>query len=126
MDEEERVAMEFFIACAADDHPVIPATGGFRKARWPGVDREKRRLPCDLLPDHASRTNLHGIDFRQVEETDAFRLRQTGTLEPRSRDQKGSEKTSVSTKIHKPRTAAAKRTKFGIELEQAPGKSWPT
>lgn len=28
------MAMEFFIACAPEDHPVIPRTGGFRKARW--------------------------------------------------------------------------------------------
>ena len=34
MDEEERAAMEFFIACAPEDHPVIPGAGGFRKARW--------------------------------------------------------------------------------------------
>jgi mRNA-degrading endonuclease RelE of RelBE toxin-antitoxin system len=34
MDENERVAMEFFIACTPEDHPVIAGTGGFRKARW--------------------------------------------------------------------------------------------
>ena len=34
LNEEERLAMEFFIASAAEDHPVIPGTGGFRKARW--------------------------------------------------------------------------------------------
>jgi mRNA-degrading endonuclease RelE of RelBE toxin-antitoxin system len=34
LDEEERMAMEFYIACALEDHPVIPGTGGFRKARW--------------------------------------------------------------------------------------------
>ena len=34
LDEEERVAMEFYIACAPEDHPVIPGAGGFRKARW--------------------------------------------------------------------------------------------
>lgn len=34
MDEEERRAMEFFIACSPEDHPVIPGAGGFRKARW--------------------------------------------------------------------------------------------
>ena len=34
LNEEERMAMEFFIACAAGDHPVIPGSGGFRKARW--------------------------------------------------------------------------------------------
>jgi len=32
--ENERMAMEFYIACAPEDHPVIPGTGGFRKARW--------------------------------------------------------------------------------------------
>lgn len=33
LDEQERMAMEFFIACAPEDHPVIPGSGGFRKAR---------------------------------------------------------------------------------------------
>jgi hypothetical protein len=34
LSEEEREAVEFFIACSPEDHPVIPGTGGFRKARW--------------------------------------------------------------------------------------------
>ena len=34
LSEDERVAMEFFIACSPENHPVIPGTGGFRKARW--------------------------------------------------------------------------------------------
>ncbi len=34
LNEEERLAMEFFIACAPEYHPVIRGTGGFRKARW--------------------------------------------------------------------------------------------
>ena len=34
LDDEERMAMEFFIACAPEEHPVIPGSGGFRKARW--------------------------------------------------------------------------------------------
>jgi hypothetical protein len=34
LSEEERMAMEFFIACAPEDHPVFKGTGGFRKARW--------------------------------------------------------------------------------------------
>jgi hypothetical protein len=34
LDEEQRMAMEFFIAGAPEDHPVIPGGGGFRKARW--------------------------------------------------------------------------------------------
>ena len=32
--EDERAAMEFSIACAPDNHPVIQGSGGFRKARW--------------------------------------------------------------------------------------------
>jgi hypothetical protein len=34
LNEEERMAMEFFIACAPEDHPVVLGAGGFRKARW--------------------------------------------------------------------------------------------
>jgi hypothetical protein len=40
MDEEERAAMEFFIACAPEVHPVIAGAGGFRKARW-GSTRQR-------------------------------------------------------------------------------------
>ncbi len=28
------MAMEFYIACAPEDHPIMPGSGGFRKARW--------------------------------------------------------------------------------------------
>jgi hypothetical protein len=41
LDEEERMAMEFFIACAPEDHPVMPGAGGFRKARWARRGRGK-------------------------------------------------------------------------------------
>jgi hypothetical protein len=34
MAEDERADMEFSIACAPEDHPMIPGSGGFRKARW--------------------------------------------------------------------------------------------
>jgi hypothetical protein len=34
LEEQERIAMGFFIACTPEDHPVIPGSGGFRKARW--------------------------------------------------------------------------------------------
>lgn len=34
LNEDERMAMEFYIASAPEDHPVIPGAGGFRKARW--------------------------------------------------------------------------------------------
>lgn len=33
--------MEFFIACAPEAHPIIPGTGGFRKARWAGRGKGK-------------------------------------------------------------------------------------
>lgn len=34
LNEDERLALEFFIACGPEDHPVIPGSSGFRKARW--------------------------------------------------------------------------------------------
>lgn len=34
LDEGERIAMEFFIATTAANHPVVPGSGGFRKVRW--------------------------------------------------------------------------------------------
>jgi len=41
IDEDERAAMEFFIATAPEDHPVIRGSGGFRKARWARRGRGK-------------------------------------------------------------------------------------
>lgn len=41
LNEQERMEMEFFIARAPEDHPVIPGTGGFRKARWARRGRGK-------------------------------------------------------------------------------------
>lgn len=32
--EDERSAMEYFLAAAPEGHPVIAGAGGFRKARW--------------------------------------------------------------------------------------------
>ncbi|MGD0776572.1 MAG: type II toxin-antitoxin system RelE/ParE family toxin [Candidatus Solibacter sp.] len=34
LNEDEQMAMEFYIACAPEGHPVVPGAGGFRKARW--------------------------------------------------------------------------------------------
>lgn len=42
LNEEERLAMEFFIACAPEDHPAIAGAGGFRKARWARRGKGKR------------------------------------------------------------------------------------
>jgi mRNA-degrading endonuclease RelE of RelBE toxin-antitoxin system len=41
LNEDERMAMEFFTACAPETHPVIPGTGGFRKARWARLGKGK-------------------------------------------------------------------------------------
>ena len=41
LDEDQRMAMEFFIACAPEDHPIIQGTGGFRKARWAQTGKGK-------------------------------------------------------------------------------------
>lgn len=41
LDEEERMALEFYIACEPESHPVIPGTGGVRKARWAQPGRGK-------------------------------------------------------------------------------------
>jgi len=65
MDEEERAAMEFFIACAPLDHPIIPGAGGFRKARWARRGQRKEWwLSGDLLLHRGTRTDLHGVDIR--------------------------------------------------------------
>jgi hypothetical protein len=34
LNEEERLAMEFYMACAPKDHPVIPGAGSFRVVRF--------------------------------------------------------------------------------------------
>lgn len=41
LSEDERMAMEFYIASAPENHPIIPGTGGFRKARWARRGRGK-------------------------------------------------------------------------------------
>ncbi len=39
---EERLAMELYIADAPERHPVVPGTGGVRKARWGRHGKGKR------------------------------------------------------------------------------------
>jgi hypothetical protein len=61
--EEERIAMEFFIACAPEDHPVIPGTGGFHKARWSrrGKGKSGGFRVVYFLP-----ADLYGLDLCQI------------------------------------------------------------
>jgi hypothetical protein len=42
LDDEEQAAMDYFIARSPEDHPVIPGTGGFCKARWARRGQGKR------------------------------------------------------------------------------------
>ena len=37
------MAMEFYVASAPEDHPVIPGAGGFRKVRWARRGKGKSR-----------------------------------------------------------------------------------
>jgi hypothetical protein len=46
LNEDERVAMEFYIACKPDDHPVIPGAGGF--ARLAGLDEARGRAAASV------------------------------------------------------------------------------
>ena len=69
--DEERMAMEFFIACAPEDHPVIPGSGGFRKARW-SRRGEGRRLSSGLFLPGRTGTDLYGCDLRQIAKGHAF------------------------------------------------------
>jgi mRNA-degrading endonuclease RelE of RelBE toxin-antitoxin system len=39
--DEDRMAMEYFIASGPEDHPIISGTGGFRKARWAAPGKGK-------------------------------------------------------------------------------------
>ena len=41
LDDEGRAEFEFDLACRPEAHPVVPGTGGVRKARWsrPGMGK---------------------------------------------------------------------------------------
>ena len=62
MDEEERAAREFFIACAPEVHPVIARSGGFCKARRA---RQEWWFSGQLFHDRTG-ANLHGIYLGHV------------------------------------------------------------
>jgi hypothetical protein len=61
LNEDERVAMEFYIACTPGDHPVIPGGRRFSQGSLgPTRQGEERRLPCDLLFPACAGADLHG------------------------------------------------------------------
>ena len=73
LNEEERMAMEFYIACAPEDHPVISGAGGFRKARWAVQGKGKSgglRVIYFFLAK--TRAGLYGRDLRQIAKGDPF------------------------------------------------------
>jgi mRNA-degrading endonuclease RelE of RelBE toxin-antitoxin system len=59
LSSEERDAMEHFIASDPRRAPVIPGTGGVRKARWPGSGRGKRGGVRTIYFFHAEATTVY-------------------------------------------------------------------
>ena len=60
------MAMEFHIACAPEDHPVIPGAGGFRKARWARPGKGKSggfRVVYFSLTEPG---RIHGCDLPKI------------------------------------------------------------
>jgi len=65
--------MEFFIACAPEDHPVIPGAGGFRKARWARSGRGKSGgLPVIYFFLAQPGRIYRACSLRQVTEGESF------------------------------------------------------
>jgi hypothetical protein len=104
LNEDERTAMEFYIACAPEDHPVIPGAGGFRKARWAGK---------------GSGADLHGCDLRQIAEGDPFGGRSAPARKTRGTNQKSSKGRVIIMGVRTVNTGTKGRTKFGVALEQS-------
>ena len=103
MDEEERSTMEFFIANAPEDHPVIPGKGGFRKAR------QHRR-------GQGKSGGLRVIFARPENRVDP---QPTGRFGEAGGDQERSESRSMTKKLRKEKPAAGKRTELGLDLEES-------
>lgn len=104
MDEEERSTMEFFIANAPEDHPVIPGTGGFRKAR------QHRR-------GQSKSGGFRVIFARSENRLDPQPTRRFG--EASGGDQERSESWSMTKKLRKEKPAVGKRTELGLDLEES-------
>jgi hypothetical protein len=65
LNEEERMAMEFYIVCAPEDHP---GQSGRRRVSQgslgPTRQGEERRLSCSLFLPGRTGADLHGSDLR--------------------------------------------------------------
>jgi hypothetical protein len=88
-DEEERMAMEFYIACAPEDHPVIPGAGGFRKVRQARPDPARGRAAAfvQCISSWANRGGSSWRRFTLNREKRRFRQR-IGTCSQNSRVQR--------------------------------------
>jgi putative transcriptional regulator len=89
--EDERMAMEFYIACAPEDHPVIPGAGA----------------------------DLHGCDLRQIAEGDPFGGGSARARKTRGTNQKSSKGRAIIMRVRAVNTGTKGRTKFGMNLEQS-------
>jgi hypothetical protein len=89
LEDEERMAMEYFIASAPENHPVIPGSGGFRKARWGlGRQREEWWRSRDLLFRVGTGASFHGCGLREIAQDDAIGRRSKSSRQNRRGDQK--------------------------------------
>ena len=110
--------MEFFIAGAPEDHPVIPGSGGFRKARWARRGKGKSGgFRLYIFPAETG-SYLHDGDLRQVTPGDAIGCRSECSRKTCGTNQKGSEGERMSMSVRNSKVQS-KRTKLGLALEKS-------
>ncbi|MBI1786720.1 MAG: hypothetical protein HYR60_04090 [Acidobacteria bacterium] len=111
LNEEERMAMEFFIACAPEDHPVIPGAGGFRKARWSRRKGKSGGLRVVYFflaePGRIYMAAIEPVGGRSE------RARKT-----RGADQKSGKGRAIIMGVRNSSAGARRRTKLGLALER--------
>jgi len=118
LSEEERTAMEFFVACAPEDHPVISGTGGFRKARWPRGGRGKSgglRVIYFFLAN-PGRIYMAGVYAKSRKEN--LSAADQHVLEKLAA-QIGCKRKSMSNEVGQMKTGTGKRTRLGLVLEES-------
>ena len=98
LNEEERMAMEFHIACAPEDYPVIPGNLLFPGRAWAGI---------------------HGFDLRRIAKGDPISGRSERARKTRYTDQESSKGRALVMGVRNVNHGTKRRTKLGLELEQS-------